>query len=286
MRDIRLITLDLDGTLLDSDKRLSEENRAALEKASEAGIEIVPATGRFYKGMPEVIRDLPFVRYVIGVNGAEVYDAVLEKIVCASEIPWDEAVSIMEYLDTLPIIYDCYQGGWGWMTKALYDQAEDYAASDHSLRMIRELRTPVPDLKAYLSEKKEGVQKIQFFFRDMELREKMLKYLPEKFPDFTVTTSIVNNMEINSREATKGNALKKLAKYLGIPMTKTMAFGDDMNDVTMLKAAGIGVAMGNAKEEVKAISDFVTLDCDHSGVAYAVTKLLFEGSSKEKRRTK
>lgn len=276
MRDVKLITLDLDGTLLDSDKHLSEENREALQKASEAGIEIVPATGRFYKGMPEVIRDLPFLRYVIAVNGADVYDTVLEKTVCASEIPWDRAVSVMKYLDTLPVIYDCYQEGWGYMTEMLYDQAEDYAASIHSLRMIRDLRTPVPDLKARLSEKKAGVQKIQFFFKDMELRAEMLKKMPGLFPDLVVTTSIVNNMEINSPEATKGIALKKLADHLGLRMDQTMAFGDDLNDVTMIKAAGIGVAMGNAKDEVKAIADYVTTDCDESGVAKALQHFLWD----------
>ena len=74
MHKIRLIALDLDGTLLNSDKELTTENSEALEKAAEAGIEIVPATGRFYRGMPKVIRDLPYVNYVITVNGALVYD--------------------------------------------------------------------------------------------------------------------------------------------------------------------------------------------------------------------
>ena len=79
----------------------------------------------------------------------------------------------------------------------------------------------------------------------------MLRSLPEEFPDLVVSTAIVNNIEINSREATKGIALQKLAAHLGIPVEETMAFGDDLNDITMLKAAGTGVAMGNAAEEVK-----------------------------------
>ena len=276
MRNIRLIALDLDGTLLDSDKQLSKENAAALARAAEEGVEIVPATGRFYRGMPQLIRDLPYVRYVISINGAEVFDASRQTTVCGSEIPLERALSVMERLDELPVIYDCYQNGWGWMTQSLYDQAEQYAANIHSLNMIRELRTPVPELKACLKERASSVQKIQIFFRDMEKRVEALKTLPLLFPDLVVTTSIVNNIEINSREATKGNALQKLAAHLAIPLAQTMAFGDDLNDLSMLQAAGVGVAMGNAPQDVKNTADHVTDDCDHSGVAHAIQHFLWE----------
>lgn len=276
MHNIKLIALDLDGTLLDGNKNLSNENKAALERAASEGIEIVPATGRFYKGMPQIIRDLPFVNYVISINGAQVYDVKNGKTVCGSEIPWERAVSVMEFLDGIDVIYDCYQDGWGWMTQKLYDKAELYAANIHSLEMIKKLRTPVPELKEHLKQKASGVQKIQAFFRDMDFRARMLEELPVKFPDLVVTTSIVNNIEINSKDATKGIALKKLADYLEIPVSQTMAFGDDFNDITMLETAGIGVAMKNAAEEVKNAADYVTDSCDSNGVANAVNHFLWE----------
>lgn len=279
MHNIQLIALDLDGTLLNADKQLSAENAAALAKAAAEGVEIVPATGRFYRGMPPVIRELPYVRYVISVNGAQVYDVAAQKTVCGSEIPWQRAVEVMRRLDEIDVIYDCYQDGWGWMTQAFYDQAEQYAAHIHSLEMIKNLRTPVPELKSYLTERAAGVQKIQIFFRDMALRAAMLEALPKAFPDLVVTTSIVNNIEINSREATKGTALQKLAAYLDIPIAQTMAFGDDTNDVSMLQEAGIGVAMGNADEVVKREADMITEDCNNSGVAYAINQLLWENES-------
>ena len=275
MRKIALVTLDLDGTLLDSEKRLSAENARALEKAAAEGIEIVPATGRFYRGMPDVIRSLPYVHYVIGVNGAEVWDVRQEKAVCASELSWERSVEIMEYLDTLPVIYDCYMDGWGWMTRASYERAAEFAATPHSLDMILRLRTPVDDLKEHLKKTRHGIQKIQMFFKDMDLRARMIPALQERFPDTVVTTSVVNNVEINSREANKGTALKKLAAYLGLPREETMAFGDDLNDVTMLREAGIGVAMGNASDTVKKAADHVTADCDHAGVAKALDRFIW-----------
>ncbi len=276
MHNIRLIAFDLDGTLLGSDKQLSEENLAALTRAAEEEIELVPATGRFYRGMPPYIRELPFVHYVISINGAQVYDVSNQQTVCSSEMPWQRAVAVMERLDELPVIYDCYQDGWGWMTQEFYDKADKYAATVHSLDMIRNLRTPVPELKAYLTKQARGVQKIQVFFPDMALRAKMLQALPKEFPDLVVTTSIVNNIEFNSREATKGVALAKLAAHLGIAPAQTMAFGDDLNDITMLQTAGIGVAMANAGEAVKQAADYVTLDCNHSGVANALKRFLWE----------
>ena len=276
MHKIKLIALDLDGTLLDAEKRMPAENAAALERAAGEGIEIVPATGRFFRGMPQIVKDLPYVHYVISVNGAEVYDVARRKTLCSAEIPWERAVAVMERLDALDVLYDCYQNGWGWMTQAFYDRAEQYAANVHSLDMIKNLRTPVPELKAVLRERAAGVQKIQIFFRDMDLRAEMLKTLPAEFPDLVVTTSIVNNIEFNSREATKGVALKKLAAALGISVNETMAFGDDRNDITMLETAGIGVAMGNAEEEVKRAADFVTCDCGDGGVARAMKHFLWE----------
>ena len=260
MRDIKLVALDLDGTLLDPDKRLSAENAEALARAAAAGVEIVPATGRFWRGAPQVVRDLPYVRYVIAINGAEVLDVKEQKTLCRAEIPRERAVEVMERLDTLPVIYDCYREGWGWMTRAFYDRAEAYAANEHSLWMIRNLRTPVPELKAHLRESPADVQKIQVFFRDMALRAEMLRALPEEFPDLT---------------ATKGEALRKLASSLGIPRAGTLAFGDDLTDIPMLRAAGTGVAMGNAEEAVKQAADLVAADCRDSGVARALEQLLW-----------
>lgn len=139
---MKLIALDLDGTLLTTEKELTAENEAALRRAAEAGIEIVPATGRFYGAIPENVRSLPYLHYAITVNGAQIYDIREDRPLFRSEIPWRRAVEIMEYLDTLPVIYDCYMDNWGWMTRALYDRAADFAPHRHSLEMLQKMRPP------------------------------------------------------------------------------------------------------------------------------------------------
>ncbi len=270
---MKLIALDLDGTLLTTDKTMTPENEAALRRAAENGAEIVPATGRFFGAIPEPVRTLPFVHYAITVNGAQILELRTGRVLHRAEIACRRAVEVMEYLDTLPVIYDCYMDDWGWMTRSLYEQAADYAPHRHSLEMLQRLRTPVPELKAHLTEVGHDVQKIQTFFRDMELREREMEQMRVRFPDLAVTSSIPRNVELNHCKAHKGAALQWLTAYLGLDPAQTVAFGDDLNDVSMLRAAGIGIAMGNACQEAKAAADFVTESCDESGVARALNRL-------------
>ena len=270
MPDIRLITLDLDGTLLNSKKELSPENAAALQWAADQGIEIVPTTGRFFGGMPEVIRSLPYLHYAITVNGAQVYDIRNTVGIAKAEIPVARAVEIMTYLDQFPVIYDCFMDNWGWMTRSLQEKADEFAPNEHYAKMLKELRTPVDELKAFLTERGHDIQKTQFFAKDMELRSRIMKEIPELFPDLIVSSAVVNNVEINDKNAHKGNAIRQLAEHLGLDMSQVLAFGDGSNDITMLQEAGIGVCMENGLDSVKAVADYITDSCDEDGVAKAI----------------
>jgi len=272
---IRIIALDLDGTLLNSQKELSAGNLAALERAANAGIEIVPTTGRFWGGMPEVIQKLPFIHYAITINGAEVADLRTGEIVYKAEIPWEQAVDIMTRLDDYPVIYDCYQNNAAWMTKAQKEQIDRIVSSSHYRKMLHELRQPVPELKGVLRQRQQGVQKIQFFTDQPQLRLKLMDDLPVWFKDLSVSSSVSDNVEINQLHANKGEALWALADYLGVGRDTTLAFGDGLNDLSMLKAAGIGVAMENACEKAKNAADWITLSCDEDGVAYGIEHFCF-----------
>ena len=272
---IRIVALDLDGTLLDSQKRLSDRSRAALAHAAEAGALIVPTTGRFFGMMSPAVRDLPFVRYAITINGAQVYDRATDTAIVREEIPLDAALAIMEILDRHDVVYDCYRQNWGWMTAALQDKAADYATDDHYLRMIREFRKPVPELKAHLrATAADGdVQKVMLFARrgDAAAAQDELAAIAREvaaaFPDVKITSSTANNLEINSAAAHKGRALARFADHLGLSLANCAAFGDGMNDFTMVEAAGLGVAMANAAPEVKRVAKLVTRSNDDDGVA-------------------
>ena len=143
------------------------------------------------------------------------------------------------------MIYDCYCGNWGWMTRAMQEQAAQFISDPHSLKMVRELRTPVDELKSYLRARGEAVQK----------------------------TSLANNIELNDAAANKGDAVRALASHLGLSMAQTISFGDGSNDLSMIRACGLGVAMANACPAVLAAADRVTASCDEDGVAAVINSL-------------
>lgn len=271
MADIKLIAFDLDGTLLNDNKELTEDNRSALLEAASKGIHLVPATGRFSGSLPEFLRELP-IRYAILMNGAQIYDLQEQKILDEVLIPWQKSIEIFEFFDWLPVLYDCYLNNTAFIGAAHRPHIEEYALNEHFLWMMRDLRTTVPDLKEFVAAQKVDIQKQQAYFRPDQypLRAQLLEHL--KIPGIAISSSIPNNIELNHENATKGHALQKLATMLDIPIESTMGFGDGSNDLTMIRMAGIGVAMENAIEPARAIADYVTCDCNHSGVAAAIRK--------------
>ncbi len=270
---IKVIALDLDNTLLNSQKQLSPHNAAALACAAECGAEIVPATGRFFDAMPECVRTLPFLHYAITINGAQVFDICRNRVVARSEIPLTLALEIMAELDQLPVIYDCYQENGAYMTASMQNRAPEFIPDPAFLRMVQELRKPVPELKGYLRTQGDDVQKIQLFTPDPALRDHLLDELPLRFPQAAISSSVSCNVEINAADANKGAALQTLAEYLGADMSQTLAFGDGLNDVSMLRKAGLGVAMANACPQAQTSADRVTASCDEDGVAQVLEEL-------------
>ena len=276
-QEYSLIAFDLDGTLLRDDKSIPQENLAALEKAAARGITLVPATGRIFRGLPPQLKELPFLRYYILSNGAAVYDRQEQRTLIRADIPLALALRCYEYLDTLPVIYDCYQNECGWMTRTMLEAAPPYFAKEPEvLKMLYGLRRPVDDLKETLRQRGEGLQKLQMFFRpeDEELRQATIREIPRRFPALQATTSVKNNIEVNSADAGKGKALLALCAALGIDPAATLAFGDGSNDIEMLRMAGLGVAMANAEAAVKAAADEVTASNEACGVARTVDRIL------------
>ncbi len=273
--DCKVIAFDLDGTFLDGAKRIPPKNLEALAAAAERGIMPVPATGRIYDGIPDELRSLPFMRYYICINGAYVYDAREDKVIHEANIPLDTALEFYREMDKQPVMYDCYQDNFGFITQSMYDNAESYVFDPGILRLVKKLRTPVPELKEYLTEKGESVQKLQVYFADMELRARELSRLPRLFPELLFSTSVSNNIEVNSRAAGKGNGLAALCRALGIDTAQCAAFGDSSNDDDMLRAAGLGIAMANALDSTKRAADVMTLSNDEAGVAAGIEKYIF-----------
>ena len=193
--------------------------------------------------------------------------------VSTAEIPLETALRVLEYLDGFPVIYDCYQDNWGWMTRSMQETAAAFIPFEHALRMVRELRTPVDELKSYLRARGEAVQKLQLFVKDPSCRPAVMAELERRFPGIAASTSLANNIELNDAAANKGDAVRALASHLGLSMAQTISFGDGSNDLSMIRACGLGVAMANACPAVLAAADRVTASCDEDGVAAVINSL-------------
>ena len=274
INDIRIISLDLDGTLLNFRKEVSERNMKALEMAAKHGIVVVPTTGRLAEGLPKALKELPFIRYVIGANGAVVTDRETGEDLMKAEIPCDEVLKICDIAKKYDVLYDCYINGTGYISQEMMDRVADYTIDEKHVELMKNTRHPVDNLDEFVRTNAYNALKIQFLFRSEAARDEILPQIKEDLAGYRVTNSYPNNIEINAEHANKGEALKFLCDYLGIPMVHAMSFGDGTNDVTMLDMAGIGVAMENADPAAFPHGKVIAPDCNDDGVARIIEEYI------------
>ena len=267
MKSPKLILTDLDGTLLRNDKHLSPANRAALEHASAQGCQVVLATGRSYGSLPQELRSLPFLRSFIFLNGAKVYDLKTDSILYRAEISADLTERLFDFLESLDLSMDCYQNDRGLIDQKYYARLDYYVVDLAAREHERQQRTPVDDFRGVVRAGGGAIQKIQCFLPHPELAPSVIRQIHEAFPDVELSSSLPGNLEINAPGATKGAALLALCRTLALPPEETAAFGDGTNDLTMLREAGVGVAMANAAPEVLEAADLIAPSNQEDGVA-------------------
>ena len=272
---IKMIATDLDGTFVNDQKQLIDENVQAFAECAAQGIQIVPTTGRTIIGVPDEIKNLPGVQYVITSNGATVADLKSGTIISKCLMKYETVLRIMELAQNSEddIMYDAYVDGVGYTKQEFWDNLLHYVPNPAILDLVRKTRKPVPDSIEYIKNLKVDIEKINLFFVTEEARVRMRKVLAE-IPEVLVSSSLPNNLEINAVGADKGGALLRLAELLGIRREETMAFGDGENDISMLRMAGFGVAMENAEEHIKAVADHITVTNNEAGVAVALRKFV------------
>jgi len=272
---IKLIATDLDGTFVNDQKQLLEENVQAFVECAEQGIQIVPATGRTIIGIPDEIKNLPGVRYAITTNGASVIDMKRGEVISSCKLSPETAIMVMELARDSEddIMYDAYVEGIGYTRQYFWDNLVHYVPEPAMIDLVRKTRTPVPDNIEHIRKNRMEVDKINLFFVTEEARVRMRQVL-SNLPGILVSSSLSNNLEINAIGADKGGALLRLAELLGIRQEETMAFGDGENDISMIRMAGFGVAMGNAEENVKTAAKYITTTNNEAGVAAALRKFV------------
>jgi len=274
MKDIKLIGIDLDGSLLTSDKELSPYSLKVLQEAIERGIEIVIATGRAYRGIPKGIKEIIGIRYVITSNGAKVFQLPEEKLLFQRNLPKQKALECMavfKKFDTLP---EVYYDGQGFAPEDMKSSIPRYNPDPAMQRYIRETRVFVSDVWELVKKTEEDLEKTQAHFACLEERKQARAELA-KIGDITTASSLHYNIEVNAGGTNKGASLLAIGKGLGIMQEEMMGIGDSDNDLELLKVVGYSVAMENADEEVKSIADYMTATNDEDGVAKAIERFCF-----------
>ena len=271
--DIRMIAFDLDGTLLRSDKTISPRTMNALLAAQEKGVMLVPSTGRLLRSLPEPLLDKSLTRYFILVNGAQVYDSHEDRTLLREELTPQQTMRMLHFLKEHNVLRGVYIDGLGHMSREDFAEIDAVAATPATAALMRRSYITDDDLEAATAQY-DSAQKIIAFFRNPDDKQTILREITSRFPGYAVSSSLGNNIEINAKNATKGIALRFLCEKIGVPIGQCMAFGDGTNDYAMLRAAGLGVAMGNASPEVQSCADEVTQTNDDDGVARMIERVL------------
>lgn len=265
---IRLIGIDLDGTMLYEHVRVTEETKKAFAAAREHGILIVPSTGRAYKDMPEDVKALEKIPYFLTSNGANVLSGDTLKSVYLDLLSNEESIALLELLEKLPGQVNFHCDGYSILKEISRDQVPERLIAIGILNRPM-VKSPV----AYVKEHGTQAEKVYIRFHGGAIPAGVREKIAE-IGDFLVTQSAPDNLEINSATASKGNGLRQLGKILGIGPEEIAVIGDSSNDISMFELAGLRIAMGNAENCIKERADYVTEDSEHDGVALAIANII------------
>lgn len=266
---IEMIALDLDGTTLDSKGHLRTETKDALQKAVERGIHVVVATGRVYSALPKDIFGIEGIQYIITSNGARITRLADMKILFKSNLDSAAVETIARILSKEDYMVEVFTDGSAFVEKDIFDNIEKYGLSEKHTNYIKNTRNPRENIFQFLLDNKEEIENININFWSQDDRMAMRKRM-EELGIVTVTTSFDHNIELGGLSTSKAAALKALCEILNVNTEKMMACGDSPNDIEMLKLAGLPIAVGNAKDEVKACAKAIVGTNDENGVAEAV----------------
>lgn len=278
MSDIKLIALDLDGTLLNHDGNITEETKAELKRVSEKGVHIVISTGRPLNGVPLDQLEGLGVDYAITTNGAAIYRLSTKELLFENGMDFSLAGPVLKYLLTKDIHISVYVDGEGFATPQCLADLDRTDVHQSLKDYILATRTPVEDLYGYVEATGKKVEKITLHFYPQPdgvrlHRDEVGDYL-YSIPEIETVCGGFHNFEFSKLGINKGVGLHMLTEHLGLSIEQTMAIGDSGNDYVILKEAGTAVAMANASDDVKEIADYITASNEEDGVGKAIAHFI------------
>lgn len=264
----KLIALDMDDTLLTTDKRISERNKYAIKEAEAKGVKIVLASGRPLVGLTKHLEELELLKdedYVLSFNGGLVQNTKTQKIISKLPLKGSDLKYIYKISKELNINIHAFSANEGLITPQISKYTEHEAE-------INGIDINIKDFNKI--DDNEDIIKVMMI-DPQDILDPAIEKLPnDVYEKYSVFKSSPFFLEFTHKEVDKGLGLKKLGEYLGIKREEIIACGDAGNDLSMVKYAGLGVAMENATLEVKEAADFITKSNDEDGIAYVIEKFI------------
>lgn len=263
---IKLLALDLDGTLLDQNQRISQKNIEAINKAKEKGINIVIATGRTNLGAENYFAQLGLQEFLISYNGALIQNMKENKILKHIPLPMDQTLRILDFVDKNNLYVNLYLNNTVYANKA-GEELEYY-------KKIMDIEPVVIEgsIDDFLN---KPSTKLLIIEKDLTEVEHILSNLKNSYANrLNITKSIEDCIDVMSKNVSKGNALSDLTRKLGIEPSEVAAVGDGDNDIDMIKFAGKSAAVANAENAIKENADYITASNDDDGVAEFIEKFI------------
>lgn len=274
--NIRLAALDMDDTLLRRNGTLSHQNRSALICALEAGIQVVPASGRALFAMPDEVLSISGIEYAVTSNGARVTELKTGKTLYQNGLSARAVEAMLPLLSREDRIIEAFVDGKAYAPQNYVLNPAAFGVTEHQVSYIRETRIPVEDILSFLRQSIDQVEGINCIYESRERKEADRRIFSSSCPEVTVTSSMVYNLELIGKTTSKEDGLAHLCAVLKISPKQVMACGDSGNDVGMFGFAGVSVAMRNAAEEIRQAAEFTTLSNDEDGVAAAFQQFIFD----------
>lgn len=264
---ISIVFADMDGTFLATDKSVPSANLLALDELARRGVPFVPCTGRPVSAVPHELMDHEATCYAVGSNGAVVYDVRAQAPLHVASMSKKLVIQLYERVGGLQTTFDVFADGEVYSERARYEAMGSYGIDEPSLAVLRRVRKPVDLTVPEIVASAHSVEKVTCFWKSEDDRQELACAIRE-VGGFSSAHGHPKNFELQAEGVSKGSALLWLCGHLGIRPSDAVAFGDEANDVPMLREAGMGVAMANATQEVIASARFVTRSNDEAGVAH------------------
>lgn len=268
LQERKLVFLDIDGTLIPRSQRMTEKTVQALRQAYDNGHVLCICTGRTYFEMPEEMK-----RFDAIISAAGACVMWKKNILLANYFTEKEKKQVTQLFEEAAAVYAMEGFDDLYMKREIYDRfVERLEGCDEEEREILEMFQMTTFCAE--TEKMRKVHKCSYFYaeKDSEWFRERLKEWDMSLATFSQGETRGNSGEITKAAYTKGSALRYLSEYLEIPIENTIAIGDSENDLAMLRAAGVGIAMGNSFDYVKEAADDVTRSVEEDGVYYAFQK--------------